>query len=145
MQYASERFGIVATIDPDAYTAGAQTSDVIDMLKWHKVMFIFMSGDLGASATLDGVIKGDTTSGGSFSTTITGKAMTQFTQAGTDSDKQAIVEINGDEVLAQGFRYVRATMTIGTATSDAGMIALGECRYQPVTDHDLDSVDEVVT
>lgn len=141
----SEQVGVVATIDPDAYTAAAYTTDVIDMSHLDRVLFIVMAGDLGASATLDFLVKGDTASGGSFTTTITGKSITQLTQAGSDSDKQALLEVTGDEVLAQGFRYIRGTMTVGTATSDCGVVAIGgHRRYMPMTDHDLDSVDEVV-
>lgn len=140
-----ETVGVVATIDPDAYTAAAYTTDVIDMQNWREVVFIVQSGDLGASATLDFLVKGDTASGGSFSTTITGKTMTQYTQAGTDSDKQTLVRVTAEEAAAQGFRYIRGTMTVGTATSDCGVIALGMgCRYQPVENFDLASVDEMV-
>lgn len=141
----SEEIGVVATIDPDAYTAAAYTTDVIDMANLDRVLFIVMAGTLGSSGTLDFLVKGDTASGGSFDTTITGKSITQLTQAGTDDDKQALVEVTGDEVIAQGFRYLRGTMTVGTATSDAGVVVIGSRRrYQPMTDHDLASVDEVV-
>lgn len=142
----SELAGVVACIDPDAYAAGAVNSDVIDMADFDQVMFIVMAGTLGASATLDFAVYGDTASGGSFATAITGKSITQLTQAGSDDDKQAIVVITAEEVAAQGLRYLRATMTVATATSDAGMIALGgHPRYHPASDYDLASVDEIVT
>lgn len=142
----SEQIGVVATIDPDAYGAATHSTDVIDMANLDRVLFIVMAGTLGSSATIDFSVKGDTASGGSFTTALTDKAITQLTQAGTDDDKQALVEVTGDEVLAQGFRYIRGDMVVGTATSDAGVIAIGgHRRYSPMTDHDLASVDEVVT
>ena len=49
----SERLAVVATIDPDAYGPGAQSSDTIDMQYFDRVMFVVLAGDLGASATLD--------------------------------------------------------------------------------------------
>ena len=141
----AENFAIIGTIDLDAYTAAAYTTDVIDMQYWREVMFVVMAGDLGSSATLDFLVNGDTASGGTFSTAITGKAITQLTQAGTDSDKQVVVRVTAEEAAAQGFRYLRGTMTVATATSDAGVIVLGSpARYQPVSGYDIASVDEIV-
>lgn len=141
----AERLAVIATIDPDAYATGDQTSDVIDMRYWREVMFIVQAGTLGSSATIDFVVKGDTASNGSFTTTITGKSITQMTEAGTDSDKQAVVNVTAEEVAAQGYRYIRGTLSVGTATSDAGVIALAAYpRYSDARDYDLASVDEVV-
>jgi hypothetical protein len=141
----SERLAVVATIDPDAYATGAEVTDVIDMMYRQRVIFIIMAGTLASTATLDFLVKGDTASGGSYATTITGKSITQLTEAGTDSDKQVIVEVTAEEVFAQGFRYIRGTMTLTAAGGDAGVIAIaGDLRYQPANDWDLASVDEIV-
>lgn len=141
----SERVGIVATIDPDAYTAATYLTDAIDMALIDRVAFVVMAGDLGSSATLDFKVVADTASGGSYATDITGKAITQLTQAGTDSDKQVIVEVTGDEVIAQGMRYIKGSMTVAVATSDCGVIALASSlRFQPAKYFDLASVDEIV-
>jgi len=140
----SEDLAVVATIDPDAYGTGAQNSDGIDMEYWREVVFVVMAGTLGSSATLDFGVYGDSASGGSYATLITGKSITQMTEAGTDSDKQAIVRVTAEEVAAQGLRYIRGTMTVGTAASDCGVIALGgNGRYNPASDYDLASVDEI--
>lgn len=141
----AENVAVIGTIDPDAYGTGDQTTDVIDMRYWREVAFIVMAGTLGTSATVDFVVKGDTASGGSYTTTITGKSITQLTEAGTDSDKQAIVRVTAEEAAAQGYRYLRGTMSVGTATSDAGAIVIGtHQRYAPASGFDLASVDEIV-
>lgn len=143
MDRLTERLAVVATIDPDAYGTGAQTSDVIDMTNHRRVIFVVMAGALGSSATLDFEVRGDAASNGSFTTPITGKSITQLTEAGTDSNKQAIVEVTSEEVAAQGLRYVRGLATLGAATSDYGVVAIaGDSRYQPADD--LASVDEIV-
>lgn len=142
----SERIAVIGTVDPDANTAAAYNTDVIDMKLWKQVMFVVMAGDLGSSATLDFLVNGDTASGGSYATAITGKAITQLTQAGTDSDKQAIVNVTAEEAAAQGLRYLRGTMTVGTATSDCGVIVLGElAHYSDASENDLSTVDEIIT
>ncbi len=141
----SERLALVACIDPDAYGTGAVNSDVIDMLQHRRILFVVMAGDIASTGKLDFAVYGDTASNGSFATLITGKSITQLTQAGTDSDKQAIVEVSSEEVQAQGKRYIRGVMTFTTAGGDAGMVAVaGDSRYQPNNVFDLASVDEIV-
>lgn len=140
----NEQVAVVATIDPDAYGTGTQGSDYVDMADFEKVMWIVQAGALGSSATLDFALYEATDDQGDGEQAISGKAITQLTEAGTDSDKQAIVEVRADE-LSEGYRYVRGILTIGTATSDAAVIAVaGEARYQPASDYDLASVDEIV-
>ena len=141
---ASERAAVVATIDPDAYAASTVNSDEVDMSKFERILAIVEAGTLGASATLDATLQSATTSGGSFSN-ITGKAITQLTQAGTDSDKQAIMNLRADELTA-GHRYVRLQIVVAVATSDCGGIVLGlDPRHGPASDNDLASVDEIVS
>lgn len=140
----SEKLAIVATIDPDAYTTGAQSSDYVDMEKFGSVIFIVMAGALGSSATLDFKVQEAQDGSGTGVQDLTGKSITQLTEAGTDSDKQAIVEVRSEE-LSDGFTHVKGVMTIGVATSDCGMIAIaGEARYLPASTYDLASVDEIV-
>jgi hypothetical protein len=140
----SERLAVVATIDPDAYATGTQGSDVIDMQNRNRVLFIVQAGALGASATLDFKLQGCATANGDYAD-IEGKAITQLTDAGTDSEKQALVEITSEEAAALGYRYIKGVMTIGTAASDAAVVALaGDLAYYPAADYDLDSVDEIV-
>lgn len=142
-----EKFGIVATIDPDAYAASTVVSDYVDMQDWPGgIMAIVMAGDLGSSATLDAKLRQATDSSGTGVKDITGKAITQLTQAGSDSDKQAIITLLADQLdVAGGFRYVALSMTVATATSDCGAIILGmNPSYGPATDLDLATVDEVV-
>ena len=140
----SEQLAIVATIDPDAYAASTVLTDAIDMSKFRRVMFIVMAGTLGASATLDFKVTECATSGGTYSD-LSGKSITQLTQAGSDDDKQVIVEVAAEE-MGSGKRYLKGSLTIGTATSDAGVIALADVgRYKPESGSDLASVDEIVS
>lgn len=138
----SESLAVVATIDPDAYDTGTQGTDSVDMRYHNRVMFIVMVGTLGTSGTVD--FKVQESADGSTWSDLSGKAITQLTDAGTDDDKQAIVEVAASEMGA-GKRYLRGVLTIGTATSDAAVIAIaGQDRYPPASDYDLSSVDEIV-
>lgn len=142
-----EGAAVVGTIDPDAYAASTVVSDYVDMTKFQEVMAVVMAGELGSSATLDAKLRQATDSSGTGVKDITGKAITQLTQAGTDSDKQAVIRVRSDELdVANRFTHVALSMTIGTATSDAGAILLGfMSRYQPGNSYDLATVDEIVS
>lgn len=142
----SDRAAVVGVIDPDAYTANTYTTGWIAMADFERIMAIVMAGDLGTSATVDAKIEQATDGSGTGAKDVSGKAITQLTQAGTDSNKQAIINMRAEELdVANGFTHVRLSMTVATATSDAGAIVLGfDAREMPASDNDLSSVDEIV-
>jgi hypothetical protein len=142
----SEIAAVCGTIDPDAYTAAPYTSDYINMANFQRGLAIIMAGTLGSSATLDAKLVQATDASGTAVKDITGKAITQLTEAGTDSDKQALINFTGADLdVANGFAFVAVVMTVGTATSDAGALLMGfDARYEPASDSDLASVDEIV-
>ena len=139
----SDQVQVAGAIDPDAYTAATYTTGWISMATYNRIMAIVMAGTLGSSATLDAKLEKATDGSGTGAADITSKAITQLTQAGTDSDKQAIINCRADE-LGGAFTHVRLSMTVGTATSDAGAIVLGAlARFEPATD--ATSVDQIVS
>lgn len=142
----SEMVAVLGTIDPDANTAGALTSDYGDASKFEQLMAIIFAGTLGTSATLDAKLVQATDSSGTGVKDITGKAITQLTEAGTDSDKQAIIQVRADELdVAGGFKWVAIVHTVATATSDSGAVLLGlNPTFGPASGYDLASVDEIV-
>lgn len=142
----SDQAAVVGVIDPDAYAASTVTSAWIDMADFEAIMAIVMAGDLGTSATLDAKLEQATDGSGTGAKDISGKAITQLTQAGTDSNKQAIINCRASELdIANDFTHVRLSMTVATATSDAGAIVLGLYpHYGPASDNDLAAVDEIV-
>lgn len=119
-----ERALIAGAIDPDAYTNSTYDSGEIDVGQYEQLMFIGCAGTLGSSASITFSVVGSATSGGSL-TAVTGKANAALTQAGTDSDKQAIINLRGSDLLEQGFRYVKGRMVVGTAASDGALLILG--------------------
>ncbi len=144
-QRLSEALAIVDCIDPDAYGTGTTTGDTIDMQMHRRVMFIVMAGELGSGATVDFKVYGSASSNMSSAELITGKEITQITDAGSGSDKQAVIEVTAEEVAAQGLRYIRGSLIIGTDTSDAGVVTLADwSRYSPASELDLSSVSEIV-
>jgi len=142
----SEKVAVLATVDPDVLTAAAHTSDYVSLADFESIMAIVMAGTLGSSATMDAKLVQATDASGTDSKDITGKAITQLTEAGTDSDKQAIINCRAEELdLDNGFTHVALTITVATASSAGGGVILGlNPRYAPASDNDLASVDEIV-
>lgn len=141
----SNRAVLAGVIDPDAYTADTYTTGWISMADFGSIQAVIMAGTLGSSATLDAKLEQASDSSGTGAKDITGKAITQLTQAGSDSDKQAIINCRAEELdVDNSFTHVRLSVTVGTATSDAGAFVLGhDARYAPADD--ISTVDEVVS
>lgn len=139
----SSRVLLLAAIDPDAYAANTYTTGWVDMSLWESMMALVAAGDLGSSATLDAKLEQATSAAGAGAKDITDKATTQLTQAGTDSNKQVVINLMSEDLdVTNGFRWVRLSMTIGTATSDAAGFLFGlDPRYSGT---DSTTVDEIV-
>jgi hypothetical protein len=141
----SEIAGVVAVIDPDAYSNAAYSTGWFDVSKFHSFVGIVLAGDLGSSATIDAKFEQATTDGGSPKN-VTGRAITQLTQAGTDSNKQALINLRPDDLdMDNGYRWARLTVTVGTAASDMAALVLGvHPRNGLASDNDAATVDEIV-
>lgn len=132
----SEQLAVAGVIDPDANAAGTLTTGWISMAEFGALLAIIMAGELGTNATIDAKFEQATSSGGAGAKDITGKSISQLTQAGTNrSDKQAMLNLRSEELdRRNGFAWVRLSMTGATATSDSAAIVLGtRARYSPVT------------
>ena len=143
----SHRMAVAGVIDPDAYVASTVVSAWIDMAVFNEIMAIITAGTLGTSATLDAKLEQAQDASATGLKDITGLAITQMTQAGTDqSDDQAIINCSAEDLdVANDFTHVRLSMTVAVATSDAGALVLGACsRYGPASDNDLASVGEII-
>lgn len=141
----SEHVGVVATVDPKTVVNVAQLTDVVDLSKWHSVIFIFLTGDMAAE-TIDCSIQYCDADGVTNVGTL--KAATQLAASATANDNaQVILECNASDLMqiSETKRYVRGRMiTGGVAGGPAAVIALG---YGPKTgvagDNDLASVLEI--
>lgn len=141
----SDRARLVGVIDPDAYAASTVTTGWIEAKDYASFLAVVSAGDLGASATLDAKLEQAQDSGGTGAKNITGKSIAQLTQAGTDSNKQALINLRPEELDTDNkFTHFRLSMTVAVATSDAGGFVLGfDARYEPGAD--LAAVDEIVS
>lgn len=148
----SEKIAVLGTIDPDAYAGSPDTtevSDYVDIGLAESIQFILLVGDIGSGATIDAVVQQATDSAGTGAKALSpSKTITQLTQAGGDSNKQVVINVRGEELdLDNNFDHVAVSVTItGSAGSDFGALVLGHnVRYNPASDNDISSVDEIVS
>lgn len=124
-QKPSESMAVLATLDPVSQSAATVTTSWVDAGQYHALMALIQSGVLGASATLDAKIQQATDSSGTGAKDVTGKAITQIVKASGDN-KQAIINFRGSDLDVEGgFRYVRLSVTVGTAASLISAVLLG--------------------
>ncbi|TGY87349.1 hypothetical protein E5163_14875 [Marinicauda algicola] len=143
----SDRVAVLGSIDPDAYLASTVTTGWVSAKQFMTFMALVQAGTLGTNATLDAKIEQASDSSGTGAKDVSGAAITQLTQAGTDdSDKQAVINLRHEDLdIANGFDHIRLSITIGTAASDAGGVLLGlDPAYGPASDNDASSVAEIV-
>jgi hypothetical protein len=122
----SELFAVLATIDPASQAVGTVTTGWIAVANFHAMVADVHSGVLGASATLDAKLQQALDSSGTSAKDITGKAITQLTQVGGGSSRQALINVKPEELdTVNGFGFVRLSMTVGVAASLASAQLLG--------------------
>ena len=141
----SEGHAILATLDPVSQGAATVTTGWVSMALFQSLAAIIQTGVLGASATLDAKLQQATTSGGAGAKDITGKAITQVVKASGDS-KQVVIEMRDTELdAANGFAFVRLSVTVGTAASLINAMLLGfHPAYSPASAYNQAGVVQLV-
>ena len=142
----SQHSAIVGVINPDLQTAGVKTTAWMDMAQFEALMCVIMAGALGANATIDAKLQQATDAAGTGAKDITGKAITQLTKAGTDDNKQAVINVAASDLdISNDFSHVQLSMTVAVASSDAGAAVFGHFpHYGPASDNQAATVAEII-
>ncbi len=142
----SEIAAVVGVIDPDAYAASTVTTGYIDMKLFRRFMAIVTVGDIVSTGVVNAKLIAYTDGAGAGAFDIPGAAITALTEAGTDSNKQAVINFNTDSLAGDTeYTHFRLSMALTVAGADAGAVVLGfDPRYSPATDNDATTVDSIV-
>jgi hypothetical protein len=142
----SELFAVLATIDPASLAVGTVTTGWLSVANFHALVASIETGALGTSATLDAKLQQALDSSGTSAKDITGKAITQLTQAGGGSAKQVLINVKPEELdTVNGFGFVRLSITVGVAASLAGAQVLGvNPRYAPADAFNQAAVAQII-
>lgn len=144
---ASEKIAILGVINPASQGAGSVSTGWVKAFEFSQLIALIQAGALGTSATLDAKLEQASDSSGTGVKDVTGKSITQLTQAGTDSNKQTVINLRPNELdVNNGFEYVRLTLTVATAASlVSGLLCGVEPRNGTVSALDTTTVDEIVS
>lgn len=130
----SQQLAFIGQYNPASVAASTVLTASIDMAKYRRLLFIIQCGVLGASATIDAKVQQAATSGGSYTDLSPTKAITQLVKASNDNSV-VLIDLAAEE-LTQGQRFVKLSVTVGTAASIFGVVVLGsDGRYHPQGDN----------
>jgi hypothetical protein len=130
----TEEMALLTTHWPAVRQVATHVSDWVLVRDYPRLLFKLKVGIMGASSTLDAKLQQASTSTGTGVKDISGKAITQLTQAGTDDNSVVGINLRTEELDVQGgFEYVRFSVTIAAAdcTYDAELLGF-DPRYAPV-------------
>ena len=133
-QKLSEGLAVLATIDPISQAAGTVTTGWVDASAYFNLLAMIDVGVFGSSATVDAKLQQATDNSGTGVKDITGKAITQLLAAG-GNNRQALINMKVSDLDTENaFRWVRLSVTVGTAATliSAALIG-GNARMEPVS------------
>lgn len=128
----TQRVALLTTVDPQSATT-VQRTGWIDASGFSNLLAVLSLGTISATGTVDAKLEQATDNSGTGAKDVAGKAITQMTQAGGSSNKQALINCKSTDLdFANGFKFVRFSITPATA---AALIAAGlyglDARYEP--------------
>lgn len=143
-QKISEGLAVLATYDPASVAASTVVTGWVDQSVFFFVLAILQTGVMGASGTIDAKLQQATDSGGTGAKDISGKAITQILKASGDNKQVMISMKEADLDTEGGFRFVRLSITVGTAASLLSAMLLGGVpRFQPASAYNQAGVVQI--
>ncbi len=141
----SELVAILATLDPTSQAVGTLSTGWIPAGNHHNLLAVIQTGVLGTGATVDAKLQQANDANGTGAKDITDKAITQIVKASGDN-KQVLIDIKPEELdIANGFGFVRLSLTVGVAASFTAAQVLGiSPRVLPAVGANQASVFQIV-
>lgn len=117
MMPPSSRVAELAVIYPVSATVATGTAWVL-ISGYEQLEALIAVGVIASTGTVDAKIQQATDSSGTGAKDVTGKSLTQLTQAGGDSGKRHIINVaQQDFDVNNGFAYARVLVTPATAAA----------------------------
>jgi len=124
----------LGAIYPETAAIGTHTFGYVNTANYQRGIVLIMVGDMAQGATLDVQVWQATDDAGTDAKIVTGKAITQLTQAAGDGDDLLAIEVRTEELdVDGGFSYVSVVVTVAAGTVDLAVLGLGfTSNYPPV-------------
>lgn len=141
----SDRTAVVGVIPAQQAAAGVVTSGWVDMRNLFAVLATLNVGVIGAGGTVDARIDQATDAAGAGAKPVAGLALTQIVKAGGDN-RQAGINVRQEDLdKNNGFRFVRVSVTVGTAATFLSATLLGfDLRYGAGGANNINTVTQTV-
>jgi hypothetical protein len=140
----SERVAIIGRIAPIS-SASAVNTGLVPIKDFFRLMAIINVGVIASTGTVNAKLQAAVGSGGT-PVDIAGATITQLTQAGTDSNKIAIIDLNLDKLAGDAYTHVQLVITPAVAAALISAELIGfDSRSLPAYSLDGAFVDEIVT
>ena len=125
----------LAALYSDSFAAGNHDTSYVSLQSYHRAVILINVGDLGTNATLDAALYQATDTSGTSAKAITGKSITQLTQAGGDGDGLYCIELQTEELdVDNAFDCIMLRTTVGTAACEYSAWVFGiDPRYEPTS------------
>lgn len=117
----------------DSFAIGTHTSAYVSLMNYHRTVIVINVGDIAAGGALDARLLQATTTAGAGAKAITGKAITQLTQAGGDGDDIVCIELQTEELdVTNAFDCIALELTVTSGAVELSYIIYGiEPRFPP--------------
>jgi hypothetical protein len=116
---------VVQALKADNYSAAVATSAEIDTTGFAEAVVIFDAGTVGASGTVDVIVRDCATTGGTYAD-LTGAAFTQVVAANDEAVYVGRIRLNSATAgtTDKCERFIKIQATVGTASCDLGVTVL---------------------
>jgi len=124
------RTAIAGVIAAQQAAPGVVTSTWVDMRNFYALLAALNIGVIGVAGTVDAKIEQATDINGTGAKAVTGLAIVQIVKAGGDN-RQAAINVRQEDLDKNGgFRFVRVSLTVGTAATFLSAMLVGfDARY----------------
>jgi hypothetical protein len=138
----SDRAALLGVVSPQSATTAKSTA-WFPLSLYENFLAAIKVGAIATGGTVNAKLEQATDSSGTGAKDVTGKSITQLTEAGSDSNKQALINASVQDFdIGNGFCFGRLTITPATAAALIDGEVWGfDAKYE--TDHAA-TVDEVV-
>ena len=142
----SEDVALLAVLNPISQSAATVVTGWVSVANFQKFLAILDVGVMASTSTIDAKLRQATDSSGTSAKDITGKAITQLTQAGGNGNQQVMINLRSEDLDGtNGFTYFALSVTVGTAASLIAAQVLGlNPRYSPASASNPAAVVQVV-
>lgn len=141
----SARAAIAGFLPPASVAAGTVTTGWVDMRTFLSLLALINVGVFGANATVDAKVQQATDGAGAGAKDVAGSTITQLLAAG-GNNRQVAIDIRPEDLdKNNGFKFVRLSLTVGTAATFVSAVLLGfDPRYGAASANQSNSVAQTV-